>query len=293
MFSTDAMEYGRFLPDMPAPGDFSGAYPCLCVFEKASRRTAPVSDTLPGLIYLLSGSGYVEYLESRHTYLPDSLLAVPDMSLFVLDPLEDTEYLCLVLSQGGELIDQISQRAGAVLALEGDNGIDQKMGKLCFDLQSGQIASPYLLSARMYEILMGALAACENKKGGYPPLVRQAISIIREEYAFLAGVEELAQMLEVTKPHLIRTFTKATGMSPGKYLVQVKMENACLMLQNRDYSIDMIASMVGYSGANYFCRVFRQHTGESPGEYRARHFAPSTSREKEQKLKELEGIYHV
>lgn len=100
------------------------------------------------------------------------------------------------------------------------------------------------------------------------PLAESAIAIIEHQYAYLYGIDELADRLEVTKHHLIRVFTAQTGISPGKYLVQVRMHHAKMMLQTcEDTPLEIIAGACGYSCANYFSKAFKKQTGLTPSEY--------------------------
>ena len=87
---------------------------------------------------------------------------------------------------------------------------------------------------------------------------------IRNNYMALYGVEDLADALGVSKCHLVRTFSAEMGVSPGKYLTRTRLEAAKLLLLEREYNLDMIASLCGFSGANYLCRVFRREEGLSP-----------------------------
>jgi AraC-like DNA-binding protein len=82
-------------------------------------------------------------------------------------------------------------------------------------------------------------------------------------------VEELSERLGVSKSHLVRTFTAAVGVPPGKYLVRVRIEAAMRLLLHREYSLEVIASLCGFSGANYLCRVFKKETGQTPAQWRA------------------------
>lgn len=106
--------------------------------------------------------------------------------------------------------------------------------------------------------------------GTYAELVWAAVILMKREYPYLAGIEDLAQKLAVSKCHLVRVFGESMGLSPGKYLTLVRVEAAKFYLTARDYSIDTVANLCGFAGGNYFCKVFRKATGMSPGEYRMR-----------------------
>ena len=102
----------------------------------------------------------------------------------------------------------------------------------------------------------------------YPPLVRDAVALIEAEYAYLYGIDELADRLEVSKHHLIRVFSASTGIPPGRYLTGIRVYHAKILLQSCENTpMEIIAGTCGYSCANYFSKVFKKHTGLTPTEY--------------------------
>lgn len=108
----------------------------------------------------------------------------------------------------------------------------------------------------------------EIKQSNYPELIQHAIALIHKNYAQLYGVEEVAQELSVSKCHLVRVFSASVGIPPGKYLTAVRIAVSKRYLVDKDYSVDVVATLSGFSGANYFCKVFKSKTGQSPLEYR-------------------------
>ncbi len=116
--------------------------------------------------------------------------------------------------------------------------------------------------------LLCELADADSAAPALPPLVQAAIEDIRANYAGLYGVEELSERLGVSKSHLVRTFTAAIGVPPGRYLTTVRIEAAQRLLLHREYTLDVVASLCGFSGANYLCRVFKKETGQSPAQWR-------------------------
>lgn len=113
-----------------------------------------------------------------------------------------------------------------------------------------------------------ALAHGDEESRRLSPLVARAVEAIRDNYMALYGVEELSAQLGVSKCHLVRVFSSEMGMPPGRFLTSVRIEAAKLLLAEREYSLEMIAGLCGFSGANYLCRVFKRETGLSPAAWR-------------------------
>lgn len=132
---------------------------------------------------------------------------------------------------------------------------------------SGALASSYgySLLARLRSLPAGE----PGENTAVSPLVESAIAIIQEDFPFLEGLDDLAGRLEVSKAHLIRTFSRQTGISPARYIVRVRVEYAKLLLLDEDASITYVAEASGFANANYFAKVFRRETGMSPSEYLA------------------------
>lgn len=123
------------------------------------------------------------------------------------------------------------------------------------------------LGYSMLMALYGTGSAGPAGRHTLPPVVEAALGMIRRDYAFLEGIAELAQRLEVSQEYLTRCFCKYTGVTPGKYLNQVRIENAKILLRQGNYSIQFVSDACGFANANYFARVFRRSVGLTPREY--------------------------
>ena len=125
-------------------------------------------------------------------------------------------------------------------------------------------------SALAYELLMalcGTGTAGPAGRSALPPVVEAALGVMRRDYAYLDGIAELAERLEVSQEYLTRCFCKYTGVTPGKYLNRVRIENAKLLLRQGRHSVQFVCDACGFSNANYFARVFRENVGVNPREY--------------------------
>jgi transcriptional regulator GlxA family with amidase domain len=83
-------------------------------------------------------------------------------------------------------------------------------------------------------------------------------------------VRRLARVSGVSEAHFARSFKDAFGVPPHRYLLTRRIERARALLRDTDLPITEIAFQTGWNSLGTFGRVFRDITGESPGELRAR-----------------------
>src|SRR5262245_30497805 len=83
-------------------------------------------------------------------------------------------------------------------------------------------------------------------------------------------VERLANVSGVSEAHFARSFKEAFGVPPHRYLLTRRIERAKALLRDTDAPIIEIAFQTGWNSLGTFGRVFRDITGESPSELRAR-----------------------
>jgi len=88
-------------------------------------------------------------------------------------------------------------------------------------------------------------------------------------------VPRLAQVSGVSEAHFARSFKHAFGVPPHRYLLTRRIERAAALLRDTDLPITDIAFETGWNSLGTFGRVFRDVTGESPSELRAREKAAS------------------
>lgn len=178
----------------------------------------------------------------------------------------------------GSAADQVFSactKQGGLFFDRGGEALARMLRLLCGRRQTGAREASELA----YGLLMALYGTGSTGPAGrrtLPPVVEAALGIIRRDYAFLEGIAELAERLEVSQEYLTRSFCKYTGVTPGKYLNQVRIENAKLLLRQGQHSIQFVSDACGFANANYFARVFRRSVGVNPREYaRARESLPA------------------
>lgn len=81
-------------------------------------------------------------------------------------------------------------------------------------------------------------------------------------------VQRLAQVSRVSAAHFARMFKQAFGLPPHRYLLTRRIERAAALLRDTELPILSIALTTGWSSLGTFGRIFRDITGQSPGELR-------------------------
>lgn len=83
-------------------------------------------------------------------------------------------------------------------------------------------------------------------------------------------VRRLAAVSGVSAAHFARSFKEAFGVPPHRYLLTRRIERATALLRETGLPITDIAFQTGWESLGTFGRTFRDVTGESPSEFRAR-----------------------
>lgn len=83
-------------------------------------------------------------------------------------------------------------------------------------------------------------------------------------------IRRLAEVSAVSQAHFARQFRMAFGVPPHRYLLTRRIERAIALLRDTDLRITEIALRTGWNSLGTFGRIFRDITGETPGQLRAR-----------------------
>lgn len=82
------------------------------------------------------------------------------------------------------------------------------------------------------------------------------------------SLDEIAAQFGVSKFHLIRMFKRYADTPPMEYWQNLRMKRSCTMLSAGNCSIKEISERLGYSNPYHFSKMFKQHFGISPSDFK-------------------------
>ncbi|MFP4381723.1 MAG: helix-turn-helix domain-containing protein, partial [Candidatus Sumerlaeia bacterium] len=82
------------------------------------------------------------------------------------------------------------------------------------------------------------------------------------------NVNELADMLGISRITLWRAFKEKTGKTPNEWILRQRIERACAFLTNNELSLKEISYCCGFKNEKYFMRCFKKITGKTPTQWR-------------------------
>ncbi len=135
---------------------------------------------------------------------------------------------------------------------------------------------PSLLELKFKELLFSILSNEQNSQitdyflelseSSTPSLS----NIMEANYCYNIPLEKLANMCHRSLSTFKRDFKKYYNTTPGKWIMNKRLEHAAMLLHNESSNITQIAFICGFEDSSHFSRAFKEKFGESPQSYRNR-----------------------
>ncbi len=93
--------------------------------------------------------------------------------------------------------------------------------------------------------------------------------IIDTMWQYDISMTELAKQVYCSRNHAIRPFKNRFGISPYKYISDIRLKNSKRMLKSSNLPVGEIAKSLGFCDSRYFSNWFKKHTDCSPKSYRS------------------------
>jgi len=98
-------------------------------------------------------------------------------------------------------------------------------------------------------------------------LVLRARQVMVRRYRYGITVAEAAEAVGLSRNRLTELFREHHGMTPGRFIQELQLDEACRMLAETDESLAEVANHSGLGSVPTLCRRFQQAFGQSPRQW--------------------------
>lgn len=99
-------------------------------------------------------------------------------------------------------------------------------------------------------------------------ILQRVIDRMRVDFKVNLNLAALAAESGYSRAHFLRMFRTATGQTPHRYLLDLRLEHARGLMRKRSSRLIEIAADCGFSSHTYFTKAFRRRFGVTPSMYR-------------------------
>ncbi len=241
------------------------------------------------MAFILSGEGKYRF--------EDGIVSVREGDLIIINPgikhqaiacpeaeLPATEFFVAAMDiQMGELPPNTLPvpENGHVLHTAGE--LRQKLFKICSSMEAENAVCRqgryFMLKAYLMQMLLLVIREqCEpiERAKGYSfesvnkkYIVEQIVNYFEDHYNEKISLDHIAENMYLSPFYISKIFKSETGVTPIRYLINIRLENAREILENGyEGSIQEVAAMVGYDDAYHFSKLFKKHHGITPSQAR-------------------------
>ncbi|MCM3627580.1 AraC family transcriptional regulator [Paenibacillus glycanilyticus] len=107
-----------------------------------------------------------------------------------------------------------------------------------------------------------------------PIPVQQAIEFMSRDLSKAISIDDIASRSGWSHGHFTRMFTDCTGMSPKRFLLELRLRRAEEWMLRGKGTIKQISFQVGFSDEHHFSKMYKKIRGITPSEYIKRSNAP-------------------
>lgn len=126
----------------------------------------------------------------------------------------------------------------------------------------------YLFMGRLADNYQAACEASPETAYAYTRF-EDAMNYINRNICTRITIGDLAGFLQLHPSQIYRIFRNRVGMSPQRYIVKLRMEKACSLLEKTDLTISDVSKWLNFEYQSHFTKQFKGVVGVSPAQYRS------------------------
>ena len=241
-------------------GSLSDLNPRRCGYQTvhASSKAIPSVYAFTAIHYVDNGSGTLFKNECEFKIGAGDVFIIKKGETVLCRPAPESSLSYYFISFDGNLASDFETLPPF---FKGEKNIFEKIN----DIEASSSKSVSLLSAYLFEIYS---KYCTLENSGPVDYVDRIKEYIESNYQNDIRIEQISSLLHLSRGYIARIFKKRTGMTVIEYLNIYRLDQAERFLKSGK-SITEAAYLSGFSDLSNFSKKFKNHTGISPGKYKA------------------------
>lgn len=225
--------------------------------------------------YTLSGKGILEYDGKKYSIIPGSIMFIDcrKSQNYYTDPMCDKWEVIWAHFNGKNAevyYDKYTEKNdGSPVAFASSGNKISEILENIIDLsenytknQDSEFSADNYVNSLLNECIIQSEAG-----GSAPSYVNEIAYYLQHHYKDTINLDILSKTFNISKFHLQRTFKDAVGLSPAKYLSNIRINKAKKLLRGTNLSVSEISEEIGME-TNYFIQLFKSLENETPHQYR-------------------------
>jgi AraC-like DNA-binding protein len=98
--------------------------------------------------------------------------------------------------------------------------------------------------------------------------IMKVLAYIEQNYDKNINIEIMSKTYGLSRSQLYKTFEENLNISPMEYLINYRLNKACLLLKATDMAIYEIGAAVGFRDTIHFSKIFKKKISVTPTEFR-------------------------
>ncbi len=260
--------YQRIAPGESYPKE---GFPDNCLFKEHGGRC--INDFQ--LIYINSGTGILQDRGIRYEVHAGHFIMILPGLWHSYAPRTDTGWEEYYIGFNGPELSRLAReisQINTIVLLEVNNS-DFVLPLFLTALHIGEEENEeneIIIKALLTEMLMKIRYSLNNNDESKQSLLYKTRYYMETHLKEKIRNDDIARHLCVSTSWFRKEFYKQTGVPPATFLSRIRLQTSKYMLLSSDKSVKEISYECGFSTSEYFCKYFKDSTGLTPSEFRAR-----------------------
>ncbi len=132
-----------------------------------------------------------------------------------------------------------------------------------------QDSNIYERMSYFYKLISQLVTNEKNQFGSYDKIYfEKACDYMYNNFMYSVTVAQTATFVGIDRTYLYKVFEKNSGISPKKFLTEIKINAAKNMIKEKAFTLNQIALSCGFVDSATLCKQFKLVTGKTPKQFK-------------------------